>query len=110
VTLDDQGVCQVGPGRVVVSELEGVVLALLVERLGQPVPRPVLQTAYVAAGGTGGGLTRMVSRLRQRLAPVGLDIHTLTGRALMLERQPAPQRGAFVPSDGSDTNLVFTTT
>ena len=86
VTIED-GVCCIEHRRVAVSELEQVVLELLVDRFGRPVPATELRDAYVAAGGTAGGFQRSVSRLRNRLEPLGLDVHTLRARALMLVRR-----------------------
>jgi len=86
IVLNSSGVCRVGEQSVIVTPFEQAMLDVLVERVGEPVSRDEVQAAYVRAGGDGRGFRTALARLRRRLAPLGVQVHSLSSRALMLER------------------------
>ena len=90
--LDDDGLLRVDERWVAIPEAQLPVLALLLARYGKVVPREAIATAYAEAGNSGNtaSVTSVLSRLGQRLAVVGLRLHTVRGRGVML----VPNAGA----------------
>ena len=88
VHLDDDRSLRVADRRVTLTEHQQALLIPLLARIGQPTPRAVVERASAQAGGPADPdhLRRALSRLRGRLAEVGLDLHLLSGRAVLLER------------------------
>lgn len=89
--LEDDGTLRVGERAVRVTDRERAILAPLVAHVGQPIRRGIVDEAYVQAGGTDdpAAVRTAFTRLRRRLVDVGLALHVLRGRAVMLELVPS---------------------
>jgi hypothetical protein len=87
VHLDDDGTLHTGDQQVSLTELQRALVVPLLARIGQPVSRALVQEASARVGATvdGDGLRRALRRLAGRLAEVGLELHLLSGRAVLLE-------------------------
>jgi DNA-binding winged helix-turn-helix (wHTH) protein len=87
VFVDDDGLLRAGGRWVALTDAQLPVVRLLVSRLGSLVRNDELLAAYEAGGGTAtnGALRPLVYRLRQRLAPVGLELHVVRNRGVLLE-------------------------
>lgn len=85
--LEADGTLRVGDRAVRVTERERAILAPLLAQVGQPIRRCVVDEAYVQAGGTDdpAAVRTAFTRLRKRLVEVGMVLHVLRGRAVMLE-------------------------
>lgn len=92
LVLDDDGLLHRGSGRITLSPLQAALVAPLVAELGRPVARATVTAAFEAAGGSADPQTfrTAIHRLRLRLAPLELELHLLSGRALMLELGESP--------------------
>ncbi len=90
--LDADGVLHVRDRWVGLAPLESRVLALLLERPGELLHRPELVRAAwpdtVPADER--AIDGVVKRLRRRVAPLGVRIHTVTGQGFLLECSPEP--------------------
>jgi hypothetical protein len=86
-TVDGDGIVRVGHLSAVVTELQQAVLAVLLGDLGAPVGFRTLQAACAEAGGTSdaNAVRAVLGRLRRRVGPLGLVLHTLRNGAVMLE-------------------------
>jgi hypothetical protein len=86
LTIDAGGTLRVGGHRIAVVDLHRAVLLPLVNHLGRPVERRVVEAEYLAAGGRGlDTLETVLDSLRRQLAPAGLALHVLSGGGLLLE-------------------------
>lgn len=86
--LEDDGTLRVGQRKVKVTARERAILEPLIARVGQPIGRGIIDQAYADAGGTDdpAAVRAAFTRLRKRLVEVGLALHVLRGRAVMLEQ------------------------
>ncbi|HEV7758510.1 MAG TPA: winged helix-turn-helix domain-containing protein [Acidimicrobiales bacterium] len=90
LVLDDDGVLHADDRWVALSLLEARLLAALLERPGELVHRPTLvRTAWPdGAPADERALDGVLKRLRRRVAPLGVRIHTVNGLGLLLEYTP----------------------
>jgi DNA-binding winged helix-turn-helix (wHTH) protein len=85
--IDADGLLRFDGRWVAVSETQLPVVELLVARFGELVSNDAVLAAY----GTGGGTTTrtalrpLVHRLRQRLDPIGLTLHVVRRRGVVLD-------------------------
>ena len=87
VALDDFGVLRCGDGWVSLSPTQEVIMRALVDRIGHVVGRAQLVAATWPDGAADPhAIDVHIHKLRPRLRPLGLVIHTLRGRGFMLER------------------------
>lgn len=93
LTVDDDGLLRVRGQWVALTDVQQALIVPLLAQIGRPVPLDDVLAAYVAAGGQPDRrpLRRALSRLRGRVAALGVDVHLLSGRAVLLE----PPRGQF---------------
>jgi hypothetical protein len=85
--LSDEGVLDYAGRQAVVAAQCAPLLALLIDRFGQLVTRNELSA-------TGGATSSRLAWLRATLAPIGLTIHTIRGRGVLL----APTEAAAAAS------------
>jgi hypothetical protein len=87
VHVDDHGVLHHDGRRVKVTRAQQALLAPLLVRIGQPVARDEVRRASSLAGGPEhpDDVRRALARLRTRLQDVGLGLHLLSGRAVLLD-------------------------
>jgi hypothetical protein len=87
LTMDEHGVLRFRDRWVALTERQQAVIGPLMADAGRSVPLAVLQRAYCAAGGPDdrAPLQRIVTNLRKRVAELGLGVHSLSGRAVLLE-------------------------
>jgi hypothetical protein len=92
--VDDDGLLHLGDRWVALSPVQRSLMAPLITHVGRPVPLDEVRRSYVAAGGPDDGrpLRRALARLRDRLAEIGVELHVLSGRAVLIE---APSVGLF---------------
>jgi DNA-binding winged helix-turn-helix (wHTH) protein len=85
--MDPDGLLRFDGRWVAVSEVQQPVVELLVERFGELVSNDDVLAAYGAGGGTTTptALRPLVHRLRQRLAPMGLTLHVVRRRGIVLD-------------------------
>jgi DNA-binding winged helix-turn-helix (wHTH) protein len=85
--MDRDGLLRFDGRWVAVSETQLPVVELLVERFGELVSNDDVLAAYGAGGGatTRTALRPLVHRLRQRLRPLGLTLHVVRRRGLVLD-------------------------
>jgi DNA-binding response OmpR family regulator len=85
--VDDDGVLHVGGNRTILSRLEGCLLRLLLDARGAMVSRADAVAALWPEGPPSDprALDNRLKNLRQRLAHLPLQIHTVRGRGLMVE-------------------------
>jgi len=87
--LDASGLLHCGDRWVAVPPIEARILARLLERSGQAVPRGVLLDAGWPAGRDDDHiLDGRIKLLRRRIAPLGLVIHTVRGHGFLVEQGP----------------------
>lgn len=86
-TLDDDGLLRFRGRWVPIPDTQIQVVDLLVRNLGRLVRNADVQAAYERAGGSGTAtsLRSLVHRLGQRVAEVGLRLHVVRARGLVLE-------------------------
>jgi DNA-binding response OmpR family regulator len=94
LVLDEDGVLHVDDRWVAVSPLEARLLAELLERPGTLVRRPdLVRAAWPATPPRDErALDGVLKRLRRRVAPLGVRIHTVSGSGLLLEYAPESTR------------------
>lgn len=94
--LDDDGLIRVGDGWVALPPVEHRLARALLDRLGTVVSRDALASAGWPEGAPGrNALDVHVLRLRRRLAPLDLTIHTVRSRGYLLAvRAPRTAAGA----------------
>lgn len=84
--LDDDGLCRVGDRWVALPPVEHRLAGALLARMGTVVTRDALARAGWPEGAPGrNALDVHVLRLRRRLAPLDLRIHTVRSRGYLLE-------------------------
>jgi hypothetical protein len=96
--LDDDGILRFGGSWVSVPDTQIPVVDLLVRNVDRLVPNDDLRTAYESAGGSprSASIRTLVQRVRQRLATVGLHLHVIRRRGVMLAISP-PETGSDEP-------------
>ncbi|MFZ6003573.1 MAG: helix-turn-helix domain-containing protein [Actinomycetota bacterium] len=87
--LDEDGLLRVGARWVAIPDAQIPVVKLLVERFGRVVRRDALVGAYVGAGHSGNeaSVRSLLARVARRIEPVGLTLHTIRGRGVILSQQ-----------------------
>jgi hypothetical protein len=91
VHVDDVGVLHCGGQRVQLTQTQQALVVPLLAGIGQPVARREVEDAFHGAGGPTDPdhVRRALHRLRARVTEVGLDLHLLSGRAVLLEARTA---------------------
>jgi DNA-binding winged helix-turn-helix (wHTH) protein len=86
--LDEDGLLRVGDRWVAIPDAQLPVVALLVDRYGRLVRRETLTAAYVEGGNSGGdsSIRSLLARVGRRVARLGLELHTVRGRGVLLAR------------------------
>ncbi|HKY65167.1 MAG TPA: hypothetical protein VJM49_02310 [Acidimicrobiales bacterium] len=86
-TLDADGLLRHRGRWVPIPDTQLGVVALLVRNLGRLVGTSEVRTAYEQAGGSGSStsLRSLVHRLGRRVAEVGLHLHVVRSRGLVLD-------------------------
>jgi hypothetical protein len=88
-TLDEFGVLTFGDGWVPLSPLEEAIVRRLLDSFGTTVARADLMSAAWPDGGRSPRvLDTKIHRVRNRLAPLGLAIHTVRRRGFVLDARP----------------------
>jgi len=84
--LDEDGLLRVGDRWVAIPDAQLAVVELLVDRYGRLVRKEAVAAAYVGAGNSGneGSIRSLMGRLSRRVAQLGLQIHTVRGRGVIL--------------------------
>jgi DNA-binding winged helix-turn-helix (wHTH) protein len=87
--LDEDGLLRVGDHWVAIPDAQLPVVALLVDRYGRLVRKETLTAAYVEAGNSGddASIRSLIARIGRRVARLGLRLHTVRGRGVMLDRE-----------------------
>jgi hypothetical protein len=96
-SLDDDGVLRRGPRWVAISEAQAPVLRLLLDQAGRLVRFEDLVAVHAAHGGSDhpASIRTIVSRLGERIGPLGLSITSVRRRGFVLHpNPPALGRGA----------------
>jgi hypothetical protein len=90
--VDKDGLLRFDGKWVAITDTQLPVIELLVRRYGTLVSNDEVLAAYGSAGGaaTTGALRPLVYRLRRRLATVGLTLHVVRSRGVMLEATKDP--------------------
>ena len=85
--LDDDGLLRFGGRWVAVPDSQLGVVAALVRRHGHLVRHEELRDAYCQAGGSGTreSMRALRARLTRRFAAVGLTLHVVRNRGMVLE-------------------------
>lgn len=85
--LDDDGLLRHGGRWVSISDPQIPLVDLLVRNVGRLVSSAEIRATYVAAGGSGSptSLRSVVHRLGRRVAEVGLCLHVVRGRGVILD-------------------------
>lgn len=86
-TLDADGLLRHRGRWVPIPDTQLIVVELLVRNLGRLVATSEVRRAYEQAGGSGTStsLRSLVHRLSQRVAQVGLRLHVVRSRGLVLD-------------------------
>lgn len=84
--LDEDGLLRHRGVWVPISDAQIPLVAILVRNLGRLVPSSEIRRAYTAAGGSGTAtsLRSVTHRLGRRVAAVGLRLHVVRGRGVIL--------------------------
>lgn len=88
--LDDHGLLRHAGRWVPISEAQIPLADLLVRNVGRLVTSAEIRTTYTAGGGSGTdtSLRSVIHRLGGRVAAVGLTLHVVRGRGVVLDRAP----------------------
>jgi DNA-binding response OmpR family regulator len=91
--LDDDGLLRHAGRWVPISDTQIPLVAVLVRNMGRLVSSAEVRRAYTAAGGSGSptSLRSVVHRLGRRVAEVGLRLHVVRGRGLVLDTGTSPR-------------------
>jgi hypothetical protein len=96
--VDDDDVLRVGAALVPLSPIEARLVRMLLERAGAVVSRGEVEAALWPRGVPADvrALDNRLARLRRRLGGTAIEIHTVRGRGLLLERvaRTVPHPGA----------------
>ena len=89
--LDDDGLLWFQGRWIAIPETQLPVVDLLVDNYRRLVRNDDLQRAYQRGGGSGtiASLRSLVSRIGQRLRPIGLDLQVIRRRGVLLTDQPS---------------------
>src|SRR5947208_8828398 len=88
VHLDEFGLLRSSDTWVSLSPTQEVIMRELIEHLGEVVGRAQLAAAAWPSGGPDHhAIDVHIHKLRSRVEPLGLVIHTVRGRGFMLERR-----------------------
>ncbi len=92
--LDHDGVLHHEDRWAALSPLEARVCAYLLDRAGQQVPREELRRAAwpTVAPSDPRAVGGVINRLRRRLEPLGVRVHTLGRIGVMIDHAPEPDR------------------
>lgn len=84
--LDEDGLLRVGTHWIAIPDAQIPVVTVLVDRYGRVVRKDDLIAAYVGAGNSGhdASIRSLVARVAGRVARLGLQLHTVRGRGVML--------------------------
>jgi DNA-binding response OmpR family regulator len=83
--LDEFGLLRVGEGWVALSPTQERLMRRLLARTGEPVARSELAEEIGVHGSTRSRtIDSHILRLRNRIRPLGLSIHTIRGRGFLL--------------------------
>jgi hypothetical protein len=90
LVLEDHGVLRRGEKWVAISEAQLPILQLLLDNVDRVVPFDEVVAAYGAEGGSSvpASVRTVVSRLEQRIAPLGVDIVSVRRRGIVLRTNP----------------------
>jgi hypothetical protein len=93
--LDDDGLLRHGGRWVPIPDTQIPVADLLVRNVGSLVASSDIRDTYVAAGGSGSAtsLRSVVHRLGRRVSEVGLRLHVVRGRGVILDNSTAATSG-----------------
>ena len=85
--LDEDGLLRHAGGWVPIPDTQIPLVAVLVRNIGRLVSSAEVRRAYTAAGGSVSptSLRSVVHRLGRRVAEVGLRLHVVRGRGLVLD-------------------------
>jgi DNA-binding response OmpR family regulator len=89
LVLDDFGVLRDEGRWIALSPVQEALMGGLLGSLGEPVSRADLVARAWPEGEPFRGLDAHVARLRRKVRPLGLVIHTIRARGFVLERSPA---------------------
>jgi DNA-binding response OmpR family regulator len=86
--LDEDGLLRHDGRWVSISDAQIPLVELLVRNIGRLVTSAEIRRAYTGAGGSGTAtsLRSVVHRLGRRVAEVGLRLHVVRGRGVILDR------------------------
>lgn len=89
--LDADGLLRYGGRWIDISPAQVPVIALLVQNFGSLVRLDEIKGAYQAGGGSGhlGSISTVIARMRRRVEHVGLELHSIRGRGLVLDAPSA---------------------
>ena len=81
---------------VVIPDSQLAVVALLAEEFGHLVAMERVRAAYVGAGGSGSpvSIRNAVARVRAKVAAVGLALHVVRGRGIVLDHAAVRREAA----------------
>ena len=84
--LDEDGLLRVGTQWVAIPDAQIPVVILLVNQYGRVVRKDALIAAYVGAGNSShdSSIRSLVARVARKVALLGLQLHTVRGRGVML--------------------------
>ncbi len=91
--LDEDGLLRFDGRWVAITDIQIPVVDLIVRNHGHLVRNAEIQAAYGSAGGsaTSGAVRTLVQRLRSRVAAVGLRLHVVRSRGVILEPATGPE-------------------
>lgn len=96
--VDDDDILRVGTDLVPLSPLEAQLVRVLLARIDEVVHRAELEAALWPDGAPADtrALDNRLTRLRRRLGPLPMEIHTVRGRGFLLERSVHRSGGSQV--------------
>ena len=102
--IDDHGVLRRGGRWVALAPIELLAVDLLLRKRGEVVRRDELTRACWPDGppADARAVDGVVKRLRRRITPLGLRVHTVTGKGFLLDVETLPDPGPDAGPDDSD--------
>ncbi len=93
--VDDGGLLRFAGRWIAVTDQQAPMVELLARRLGSLVRNEELLAAHCAGGGANnrGALRARICRLRRQLATVGLTLHVVRGRGVLVEPVSSDRNG-----------------